>query len=78
MVNFLHNNILISKSRRVRWAGHVEFRGQKQNTYRAFIRKPEERDHLVELLVDTDYIIHWITHITRACNGLMWLRAAKI
>jgi len=55
---FLHNIIQVSKSRRVRWAGHVEFQGQKQNTYRALMRKPEERDHLVELGVDRDYIIH--------------------
>jgi hypothetical protein len=31
----------ISKSRRVRWAGHVARRREKRNAYRLLIRKPE-------------------------------------
>jgi hypothetical protein len=29
------------KSRRMRWAGHVERMGEKRNAYRIFMRKPE-------------------------------------
>jgi hypothetical protein len=55
IVYFLHDIIQVSKSRRVRWAGHVEFWGQKQNTYRALMRKPEGKDQLVEVGVDRLY-----------------------
>ena len=57
------------------WAWHVEFRGQKQNTYRDLMRKPEERDHLVELRIDTDYIIHWIFNTTK--EGVRWIDVAQ-
>jgi len=32
----------------------------KAKYIQGFDEEPEERDHLVELRVDTDYIIHWI------------------
>jgi hypothetical protein len=31
----------IIKSRRMRWAGHVARMGEKRNTYRLLVRKPE-------------------------------------
>jgi hypothetical protein len=34
--------IRIIKSRRVRWAGHVVRMGEKMNTYRILVGKPEE------------------------------------
>jgi hypothetical protein len=33
--------IRIMKSRRMRWAGHVERMGEKRNVYKLLIRKPE-------------------------------------
>jgi hypothetical protein len=33
--------IRIIKSRRMRWAGHVERSGEKRNAYRIFVTKPE-------------------------------------
>jgi hypothetical protein len=35
--------IRIMKSRRMRWAGHVARMGEKRNTYRLLVRKPEEK-----------------------------------
>jgi hypothetical protein len=32
---------LISKSRRMRWAGHVPRMGEKRNAYRILVGKPE-------------------------------------
>jgi hypothetical protein len=33
--------IRIIKSRRMRWAGHVAWMGEKRNVYRLLVRKPE-------------------------------------
>jgi hypothetical protein len=33
--------IRITKSRRMRWAGHVARMGEKRNVYRLLVRKPE-------------------------------------
>jgi hypothetical protein len=35
------NIIKIIKSRRMRWTGHIERRGDKRNAYRIFVVKPE-------------------------------------
>jgi hypothetical protein len=35
------SKIRIIKSRRMRWAGHVERMGEKRNTYRLLVGKPE-------------------------------------
>jgi hypothetical protein len=37
--------IRITKSRKMRWAGHVTRMGEKKNVYRLLVGKPEERDH---------------------------------
>jgi hypothetical protein len=37
------SNIGIIKSRRTRWAGHVARMGEKRNTYRLLLGKPEEK-----------------------------------
>jgi hypothetical protein len=41
------NIIRISKSRRMRWAGHVARMGEKRNVYRLLVGKPEEKRPLV-------------------------------
>jgi hypothetical protein len=38
---FSPNIIRMIKSRRIRWAGHVAQMGEKRNTYRTLVRKPE-------------------------------------
>jgi hypothetical protein len=37
------NIIRMIKSRRMRWAGHVAQRGEKRNTYRILVGKPERK-----------------------------------
>jgi hypothetical protein len=37
--------IRIIKSRRMRWAGHVAQMGEKRNTYRLLVGKPEGKSH---------------------------------
>jgi hypothetical protein len=38
--------VLIIKSRRVRWAGHVARMGEKRNAYRLLVGKPEGKKPL--------------------------------
>jgi hypothetical protein len=40
------------KSRKMRWAGHVERMGQGRNVYRVLVGKPEGKDHLKDEGVD--------------------------
>jgi hypothetical protein len=40
-------NILVFKSRRMRWAGHVTHTGERRGAYRGLVRKPEEKKPLV-------------------------------
>jgi hypothetical protein len=35
------SKIRIIKSRRMKWAGHVAWSGEKRNVYRLFVGKPE-------------------------------------
>ena len=35
------NNIRVTKSRRLRWAGHVALMGEKRVAYRVLVGKPE-------------------------------------
>jgi hypothetical protein len=37
------NIIRIIKARRMRWEGHIARKGEKRNTYRLLVRKPEGR-----------------------------------
>jgi hypothetical protein len=37
------NIILVIKSKRLRWAGHVARMGERRGAYRALVRKPEGR-----------------------------------
>jgi hypothetical protein len=37
--------IKVMKSRRMRWAGHVERLGENRNAYRILVGKLQERDH---------------------------------
>ena len=44
---FSPNIVLVIKSRRVRWAGHVARMGEESGTYRLFMGKPEGKRPLV-------------------------------
>jgi hypothetical protein len=44
---FSPNIIRVTKSRRLRWAGHVARMGERRGAYRALVGTPEERRPLV-------------------------------
>jgi len=43
------NVIQVTKSRRMRWVGHVACRGEKGNAYKVLVGKPEGKNHLKDL-----------------------------
>jgi hypothetical protein len=61
------NIILVIKSRRLRWAGHVARMGERRGAYRALLGKPEERRPLEDPGVDGRIILKWI--FERLCGG---------
>jgi hypothetical protein len=65
------NIIIIIKSRRMRWAGHVARMGEKRNVYRLMVGKPEGKRSLGRLRR------RWIDNIKMALlekgvSGLDW------
>jgi hypothetical protein len=40
--------------------GHVGSMGEMKNEYMVLVGKPEERDHLEELIVDESIILKWM------------------
>ena len=40
------NIVLMIKSRRMRWAGHVTLMGERRGLYGVLVRKPEEKRSL--------------------------------
>lgn len=51
------NIICMIKSRRLRWAGHAACTGEKRNSYRVWVGKPEERGHLESLGTEESIIL---------------------
>jgi hypothetical protein len=59
-LNDLHssaNIIRVIKSRRMRWAGHVERRGEKRGSYTILVGRPEGRHHLGDPGIDGRIIL---------------------
>jgi hypothetical protein len=53
--------LLVMKSRRMSWAGHVARMRERRVLYRVLVGKPEgERDHLGDSGVDARIILIWI------------------
>jgi hypothetical protein len=49
------NIVRVTKSRRMRWAGHVARMGERRSVYRILVRKPEGKRLLgIELAQDRD------------------------
>ena len=46
------NNVRVIKSRRLRWAGHVERIGKRRGVYRVLVGKPEAKNYLEDPGVD--------------------------
>ena len=72
---FSPNFVRVIKSRRMRWAGHVECRGRGEACAQFWWGNLRERDHLEEVVVD-GRIISWIFRKwdVGAWTGLSWLR----
>jgi hypothetical protein len=66
---YIYNFLRIIKSRRMRWAGHVARMGEKRNTYRILVRKPEGTRSLGIIL--SGILERW-DGVMR--TGLVWLR----
>ena len=54
------NIVLVIKSRRMRWAGHVVHMGERRGIYRVLVVKPEGKSNLGETDVDGRIILRWI------------------
>jgi hypothetical protein len=75
LLNSSQSIIIIIKSRRMRWAGHVERMGEKRNAYRILVGKPEGKRPLVRPRR------RWVDNIKMDLRemgwewiGLIWLR----
>jgi hypothetical protein len=67
--------IRVSKSRRMRWAGHVAHMGEKRGAYRILVGRPEEGDHLGDPGVDGSIILKWISK--KWNGGMGWIELAQ-
>jgi len=54
------NTLRVIRSRRMRWAGHVAFMGERRGVYRALGGNPKERDHLGDTGIDGRIILRLI------------------
>ena len=54
------NIVLVIKSRRMRWAGHVAHMGERRGVYRFWWGNLSERDHLGDPGIDGRIILRWI------------------
>jgi hypothetical protein len=54
------NIILVIKSKRLRWTGHVARMGERRGVYRVLVGNLWERDHLGEADVNGKIILRWI------------------
>jgi hypothetical protein len=61
--------IRINKSWRMRWAGHVARMGEKRNTYRLLVGKPEGKRPLGRPRLGGWIILGWILEMW---DGVMW------
>jgi hypothetical protein len=54
------NTVLVIKSRRMRWEGHVACMGEKRGVYKVLVGNLRDRDYLEEQGVDGRIILKWI------------------
>jgi len=52
--------VRVTKSRRMRLAGHVVYMGKRRGIYRVLLGNPEGRDHLGDPGIDGRIILRWI------------------
>jgi len=54
------NIVRVTKSRRMRWTGHVARMGERRGVCRVLVGKPERKSHLGDPGVDGRMILRWI------------------
>jgi hypothetical protein len=62
-LNILYSSptiIWVIKSRRRKWAGHVQSMGERRGAYRILVGRPEGRNHLEDPGIDGRIILKWI------------------
>jgi hypothetical protein len=60
MICMSPNIIRVMKSRRMRWAGHVECVRERGDVYRFPMGRPEGTNHLEDLGLDGSIILNWV------------------
>ena len=56
-----HNIVLVIKSRRMRWAGHVACMVEERGCIGSWLGNWRERDHWADLGIDGWIIVGWIS-----------------
>jgi hypothetical protein len=76
----LPNIVRLTKSRIMRWAGHVARMGKGKGVYRILVRRPGKRDHWGDPGVDGRIILRWIFRKwdRGVWTGLIWLRIGTV
>jgi hypothetical protein len=64
------NVILVFKSRRMRWAGHVALMGEKRRAYRVMVEKPDGKTPLEVPVVSVRIIYKMDNQEVRCGDGL--------
>ena len=70
------NIVLVIKSRRMRWIGHVARKGEEREVYRVLVGKLEGKNHWGDVGVDGWIILGWISRKwdVGVWTGLDWPR----
>ena len=70
------NIVRVTKSRIMRWVGHLARTGEDRGLYRVLVGKPEGRNHWGDLGVDGWIILGWISRRwdVGIWTGLGWPR----
>jgi hypothetical protein len=59
----------VTKSRKIRWEGHVERIGDRRRPHRILVGRPAGRDHLEDLAVDQKIL----KRTFKKWDGLAWI-----